>query len=139
MGLGKITLNVHSAFRVITVILIILLLLTTIFFWFEYSTQSYLALREAKNARMAMEMLDKQYYAKDKCIYDASTIYGLSEESMEEIQSLTNENGIVYLKTFDMKKRKVLEFTYRNKRYEVNYLNDSGEEEYQVKRRKSSK
>lgn len=139
MGEGKITLKFQSLVRIIVIIFIVLLVLALIFLWFEHSTQSHLALREAKNAKMAMEMLDKEYYAKDQCIYDKTTIYGLSDESIEKIKELTNKNGTVYLKVFDMESRRVMKFMYRNKRYQVIYQNDGEEEEYQVKRRKSSK
>ena len=65
--------------NVIGIFVLLLFLGTIAFSYFHITTQGRLILREGKNVKLALDMLDVEYYGKQKSVYDSEKRNGLAE------------------------------------------------------------
>ena len=97
------------------------------FMYFKITTGGRTAFREAKNVKLALNMIDIEYYSKGKSVYEPGKLHGMSQESLERIQGLLENDGVVDIISYDSKSRTVTCFTYQYGHYKVTYLYDDGD------------
>ena len=55
--------------KMIAIFMFLLIFGAVVFSYFHITTQGRLALREGKNVKLALEMLDVEYYGRQKSVY----------------------------------------------------------------------
>lgn len=88
------------------------------------TTDARLVYREAKNVRLAFQMMEVESYASGKPFYDFTKMSGLAEGAIEELAPFMGEGGSVRLTAYNRKARKVTGFVYSNGKYIVTYTCD---------------
>jgi flagellar basal body-associated protein FliL len=114
---------------ILCVVIVVVLLGVPAFAWFQISSGAHVALREAKNVKLAMEMLDIEYYGQGTSIYDSTTSNGMKKGAEEEIYKLLEQEGDIVLQSYGKKNRTISAFTYTNDHYEVCYKKDASQED----------
>ena len=88
-----------------------------------------MALREAKNVRLALATADIEMYGRGKTIYSPEMHDGLEEGVMDAVERYAGVSDGVTLLSYDRQTREIKMFTYRTDHYLITYiLTDSGEE-----------
>ena len=114
-------------FALILAVLVFVLLAG--FFVFKVHSDGRIALREAKNIRMALTTADIEMYGVGKSIYAPETHNGLTESAMAAVEKYAGVSDGVTLLSYDRESREVRMFTYKTDHYLVTYiLTDTGEE-----------
>ena len=99
------------------------------FFVFKVHSEGRMALREAKNVRLALVTADIEMYGAGKTIYSPETATGLADGVMEAVERYSGVSEGVTLLSYDRETREVRMFTYKTPHYMITYiLTDSGEE-----------
>lgn len=114
----------HQFKMILLVVVIVLLIGVPTFAYFRISSAAHTALREAKNVKLTLQMLDIEYYGMNTSVYDASSDNGLRKGVEEEVENMLEHEGEVILQSYNKKKRTINALTYRNNHYEVVYYND---------------
>lgn len=122
---GLVRLKRRHVIMTVVILLIVLLVSVPVFLYFKVTTESRLALREAKNVKLTFNMLDIDYYAQNKCIYSANKPNGLSDGVQEEIEKNLEHECTVAITSYDSKLRKVLGFVYTSDHCQVVYRYDN--------------
>jgi hypothetical protein len=123
----------HQIKIILLVIIALLLIGVPIFACFSIGSGAHIALREAKNVKLAIQMLDIEYYGQGQSVYDASKPNGLRKGAEEEIQTLLEHDGEIVLQEYDKKNRAICAFTYKNEHYEAVYRYDEAKgDEWQI-------
>ena len=123
----------RNAIRRILLIAIVIcaLILVAIFVFNNFKTYSEarLALREAKNIKLTLEMADLEYYSLGLNIYDETADGNLRQSASEYLHRMQgNLEGTVRLTGYDSSKRKITELEYELEKYIVRYTcNEDGE------------
>ena len=112
-------------------------LLTLIGFCAFYVVRAFsggrIALREAKNIRLAMTSADIEAYAAGTSIYAPERADGLATGTKEKIEFLADINGELRLTSYRKKDRQITGFIYRKSRYMVTFsVDEKGEENWKV-------
>lgn len=113
--------------KIINIVLVLLLLLLIgfpVFGVFHVKTESRLALREAKNVKIRLEMLDIEAYSKGQTIYDDSSSNGLAKGVEKNICEFLELDCEIRLTSYDKKKKTVTGFIYNRDNYQVEYSYD---------------
>ena len=114
-------------FALILVVLVFVLLAG--FFVFKVHSEGRMALREAKNVRLALTTADIEMYGAGKSIYSPEMHNGLEDGVMEAVEKYAGVSDGVTLLSYDRKNREIKMFTYKTQHYMITYiLTDSGEE-----------
>jgi hypothetical protein len=113
--------------NILLVVLILLVLGVPTFAYFQIKSDAHIALREAKNVKLTLEMLDIEYYAQGSSVYDTSNQNGLKDGVEEEVKKQLENDGTVMLQSYSRKQRTIQAFTYTNKHFEVVYYEDEKE------------
>lgn len=108
----------------VIVLLVVLVISIPVFLYFKFTTESRMALREAKNVKLALNMLDIEYYAKGKTVYNPNNINGLTDGVMQEVSDVLEHDCSLAITSYDKKERKVLGFVYNYEHYQVVYRFD---------------
>jgi hypothetical protein len=119
--------KVHQIKMILLVVLIAAIIGVPAFAYFRIRSEARLALREAKNVKLAITMLDIEYYGQGSCIYDSSQANGLKNGAEEEIWDTLGFQGQIILQSYNKSKRTVNAMVYTNDHYQVTYYNDSQE------------
>jgi hypothetical protein len=127
MNGAKIRKRIRQIRNILFVVLIILVIGAPIFFYFNVDSKARSALREAKNVKMALEMVDIEYYSQSSSIYDGTKADGLREGVVEKVYKLLEQDGEIVLQSYSQKKREIKALTYTNSHYEVYYYYDEQE------------
>ena len=109
--------NIWRIVRIILIFIVLLIIGAAIFLYFHIKSESHMALRDAKNARMAIETVGIQYYAGGRSVYSPNTRDGLSAGVLERVERLADSNGDICLLSYDQAENKVREMTYREGKY----------------------
>lgn len=115
--------------NILLIILIIIVIIVPAFIYFKLSTEARMALREAKNVKLTIEMLDVTYYAKGTTVYAPEMKYGLRNGVAGDVKKILelDENAAFELLSYDKSDRVIREMTYSNNAYIVRYeKKDSG-------------
>ena len=114
-------------------VLLVLLIAGIAFTCVRISTEGHRAFREAKNLKLAFQMLEIEYYADQKSVYDPGRLNGMSEGVQERISQLLENDGYVMITAYRKKERKVTGFIYTIGHYRVTYrYNEEKEDEYTI-------
>ncbi len=117
---------------VIAATLVILLIGFLAFAQIRIASDGRLALREAKNIRLAAAAVDIEAYAAGQSIYAPERAEGLAQGVRERMERLVDINGVIRLTGYDKATRKITGFTYRTEEYLVVLFEEDGEEHWQV-------
>ena len=107
--------------NMVLIFLCFMILFIPAFIYFEIKTGSHLAFREAKNIKLAFDMLSVELYGSGTSIYDAHSQDGLREGIRERVLETTESKGDVRLLSYDKNKRTVESFIYETGHYRVCY------------------
>lgn len=115
-------------------IIVVLILSLPLFTYFKIQTGSHLALREAKNIKLAFELLSVEYYADNKSVYNPRSVNGIDDNIKERVLETTEEKGDIRILSYNKNKRAVEAFVYETDKYQVTYrIDENGEEHWTVK------
>ena len=65
--------------------------------WIHLAAEARRALREAKNAQLAVKLVSIEYYGLDKTVYDRSQPSGFAEDALEDIRYYSGITGDLFL------------------------------------------
>lgn len=115
------------------VILAIIVVFTFAFRRFKIYSNARMALREAKNVKMSLEMVNTEYYAVGISIYDDSGIGNLRKGARDYVYKIQgNLKGEIKLTGYDSTKRLITGLEYETDDYIVRYSFIENEEKWQV-------
>ena len=116
--------------RAALIILFVLFLSVPCFLYFKIQTGSHLALREAKNVKLAFELLSVEYYAEGKSVYSPRHRDGIEDEVKERVLETTENKGNIRILSYDKNRRTVMAFVYETDNYQVTYYMDENKAEH---------
>ena len=79
--------------KMIAIFMFLLIFGAVVFSYFHITTQGRLALREGKNVKLALEMLDVEYYGRQKSVYDPEKKNGLAEGVEKRVYGIAAQTG----------------------------------------------
>ncbi len=109
----------------ILIIVCVFLLATPVFLYFRITTEARLAFREAKNVKLAFDMLDVEYYGRGASVFDASALNGMSAGVQQRLDELLEHECDVSILSYSQKNRTVTAFIYTTEHYRVLYRYDA--------------
>lgn len=128
--------NRAKVFRWVKIILIVLAVVlvvaTPIFLRVKITTEGRLAMREAKNAKLYIEMLNVEAYAFNSSIFDARQSDGLRQGTLAKIRRFMEKNCNVKVTSYNAKERKFTGMIYEIGNYQVVYTSDESGEHWRV-------
>lgn len=130
--------DIHRALirRVLTyagIILAIIVVFTFLFHKFRIYSNARLALREAKNVKMSLDMINTEYYAIGVSIYDDSVEDNLKKGARDYVFKIQgNLKGDFKLTGYDSTKRLITGLEYETDDYIVRYSHVDDEDKWQV-------
>jgi hypothetical protein len=111
--------------RVILVAVILLVVGVPVFLLFRLKTEGRIALREAKNVKIALDMISVEYYGMGLSIYDSDSASGLTSGVRDRIDELVDEEFDVSVTAYDKTTKNVTAFDYINQNYMIRYIYDA--------------
>ncbi|MCR4642550.1 MAG: hypothetical protein K5697_11045 [Lachnospiraceae bacterium] len=118
--------------RVILTGLLVLVALAAGFFVFRMHSEGRIALREAKNVKLALMTADIEAYGAGTTIYAPEKSDGLAGGVMEKVEKYAGVSEGVTLLEYDRKTREIRQFTCKSPHYLVSYSYDGSEELWTV-------
>ena len=119
--------------NVVLIVLVVVLAAIPVFFYFRMATQAHLTFREAKNIKLATNMLAVEYYGTGETLFDPTSPDGMTDRVRERLLSVTQSNGNLRLLAYDKAERAVTAFTYESGHVKVTYrMTKSGREDWTV-------
>jgi hypothetical protein len=113
-------------FKLVILAAVVLLIVgVPVFMSFKIKTEGRLALRQAKNVKLAFDMISVEYYGMGISIYDSSSSNGLTKGVRERLDEVVEEDFDVAVSSYDKNNRKITSFDYTNANYMVRYVYDS--------------
>ncbi len=106
------------------VIVLVFVICCPLFIYFRLSTEGRLALREAKNVKLKLQVLDIEAYGNGSSVFDSSRKNGMKKGSIEKIRDFLEMDCDVNVTSYDAKNRIVTGFVYQRGRYQVIYFYD---------------
>lgn len=118
---------------VLGICLVLLIAGAFIFTYFHITTQARLTLREAKNVRLALDMLDVEYYGRNSSVYDPEKRDGLNDGVSKRLYDICGQSGKTELLSYDQKNHKTTCMIYETEHYRVFYQQDeAGKDSWKV-------
>lgn len=115
------------------VVLCMLVIGTPLFTYFRITIDGRVAYREAKNIKLAFDMMEIEYYAQRRSVFDASAPNGMSKGVQERLDEILEHDSDVSILAYDKSNRRVSAFVYTNGHYRVLYHYDAvAGENYEV-------
>ena len=93
--------------KMIVIFMFLLIFGAVVFSYFHITTQGRLALREGKNVKLALEMLDVEYYGRQKSVYDPEKKNGLAEGVEKRVYGIAAQTGKTEILSYDKKEHKI--------------------------------
>lgn len=128
--------NARNLFKTICITLVICaLLLIAGFYTFnqvKIKTEARRALREAKNAALAIRLYDIKEYSLDECVFDTRRRNNISEGALKEVYDNLEHECYISLISYDRVERKVTNFIYSYNNYIVEYKYENGQDIWTV-------
>lgn len=103
----------------------VLVISIPIFIYFRLTTEGRLALREAKNVNLQLQMLEVEAYAKEISLYNPNTPYGINTEYYERIRNFMGFDFDLKITSYNKSLRQVTGFVYQRGNYQVVYTYDT--------------
>ena len=118
---------------VVTIVVIICIICAIAFSFFRISVGGHLALREAKNVKLAFKTLSVEYYGQNKSVFNPYKKDGLEDGVKNRLKDVvSSEQFDVRVLNYDVKSREVKEFIYETPPYRVIYRCDDDNESWKV-------
>lgn len=115
----------QNKIRIFAIVLILALLSgAAAFTYFFITTEARLALREAKNVKLALDMLNIEYYGIGKSVYDPSKQDGLSANVEKQVAGIVDQTGRIEIRSYDPGEHEILHMIYETDRFRVIYRSD---------------
>lgn len=111
-------------FRIIIVAVMVILLGAMIFTYFRIITEARLALKEAKNVKLTLDMLDIEYYRDKKSVYNANRPDGLEQGVDNQVSEIAGQKGRFEILDYDKNERIIRYMIYETADYRVIYRYD---------------
>lgn len=131
---GRNELNrIRKGFRWGTIIKVILLIVCICFAAFTYvriTTDARVAFREAKNVRLAFQLMSIEYHGTDKEIYDAGSPDGMADGISDRLADFIDGQGQVRITAYNRRNCQVTGFVYTQGKYRVTYGCDKNSNEH---------
>lgn len=122
--------KLSKSFKVtIIIITLAIFCLSPVSYYYDNFTRSRLVLDEAKNIQLAMRLLSIQYYGQDRNIYQPGEPYGMTEDTIKEIQQLSGAEGQITLVYWNSSKGLPGKFFYKTDSFLAVYEYNSESEE----------
>lgn len=122
--------KLSKSFKVtIIIITLAIFCLSPVSYYYDNFTRSRLVLDEAKNIQLAMRLLSIQYYGQDRNIYQPGEPYGMTEDTIKEIQQLSGAEGEITLVYWNSSKGLPGKFFYKTDSFLAVYEYNSESEE----------
>lgn len=109
---------------VIIVGLIVFVIGIAAFTYFRIVTEGRLALRKGKNVKLALDMLDIEFYREKKTVYNPNRPDGLEQGVRERLNNIVGDDGRFNIVSYDKNKRKIEYMIYEEDNYRVIYRYD---------------
>ncbi|MBQ9232473.1 MAG: hypothetical protein IJ167_00365 [Lachnospiraceae bacterium] len=116
----------------VIIVLAAVALFVVLFNYFRIMHGGRTAFKEAKNVKLALNMLDIEYYAKGKSVFEPGKRHGLSGESIERIREILENDGVIDITSYDNELKIVTGFTYQIGNYKVTYQFEDGSDKWDV-------
>ncbi len=119
---------------IITVVIIGLLIFSFLAFRsFKTYSEARIALREAKNIKMSLEVADLEYYSVGVYIYDETAESNIRKGALDYVNKIQdNPKGYMRLTGYDTKARKITGFEYETEKYIVRFSHTSEGDKWQI-------
>lgn len=109
------------------------IILSILFIQFKKYSDARLALREAKNIKMNLEMVDKELYAMGLSIYDDTAEGNLNSSALASVIRHQGElEGEIKLTGYNFSERKITGLEYELEKYIIRYEYNSDGESWHV-------
>lgn len=89
--------------------------------------------RTAKNIQLSMRLLSIQYYGENRNLYAPNNEFGMEEDTLKEIKSLSDADGEITLISWNYQKSVPAKFIYETDSYLVFYEYNSNNDELEWK------
>ena len=109
---------------IMVAIVVIATVLCVVFFCFKINAGARLAVREAKDVRVAMKMKAIEAYGFGGSVYNPAAGNGMSDGMEEEVLKMANADGDIILQAWDKTDGEPAAFTYQKDRYIVLFRKD---------------
>lgn len=119
---------------IITVAIIGLLIIAYLAFRsFKIYSEARIALREAKNIKMTLEVANLEYYSVGVSIYDETAEGNIRNGARDYVNKIQNNpEGMFRLTGYDGEFNKITGFEYENEKYIVRYSHTSDGDKWQI-------
>ena len=122
--------------RVLLIALFIIIAVSVIsiaFNQFKIYSDARLALREAKNIKMTLEMADLELYSAGISIFDETSEGNLRKSTLSYVNKMQGETkGEIKLTGYDTAKHKITGFEYELEKYIVRFKSSDDDDSWQV-------
>ncbi|MGN1204293.1 MAG: hypothetical protein ACI4SA_04465 [Lachnospiraceae bacterium] len=116
----------QNKIRIFVIVIVVALLSGAVAFTYFYvTTEARLALREAKNVKLALDMLNIEYYGLGKSVYDPSKQDGLSANVEKQVADIVDHKGRIEIRSYNPGEHEILYLIYETDRYRVIYRSDA--------------
>ena len=106
----------------IGVIIAIIVIGAFLFHQFKVYSNARLRLREAKNIKISLEMIDTEYYAFGLSVYDDTADRNIRNGVCDHVEKLQGKlEGTIKLTGYDLTNRQITGFEYETEDYIVRY------------------
>lgn len=109
----------------VIVFLCVFLIAAPLFVYFRITTEARIAYREAKNVKLAFDMLEIEYYGRGSSVFDASALNGMSAGVQARLDEILEHDCDVSILSYSRKDRAVTAFIYSSDHYRVLYRYDA--------------
>ena len=117
----------------IVVIAALVVVAVFVFRQFKIYSNARLKLREAKNIKITLEMLNTEYYAAGMSIYDEKADGNLRKGALAYVEKIQGElKGTVKLTGYNSSKREITGLEYETEEYIVRYYTKDEGDVWQV-------
>lgn len=117
----------------VVVIVTLVIVVAFAFRQFKIYSNARLALREAKNIKMSLEMINTEYYAIGLSIYDDTADGNIRKGARAYVEKIQGElKGEIKLTGYDSAKRLITGLEYENEGYIVRFKHNSEGDIWQV-------
>lgn len=126
-------LDLSKILKIALIFLGALILVLAIFVCLKVKIDAKSALREAKNVRMALRVVDIEMYAQEKCVFDATKKDGVANGVKESVRKLADPDGTYIINSYNYKTHEITSLTYKVKNYYVFFTKEGDAITWDVK------
>jgi hypothetical protein len=117
----------------VVVILALVIFATFVFHQFKIYSNARLKLREAKNIKMSLEMVNTEYYALGLSIFDETEKGNIRKGAYAYVERIQGDlEGTIKLTGYDSSKRIITGLEYETEEYIVRYTKNDENGEWKV-------